>query len=147
MVSGKFIYRPYTDEDISSIKKLLNQSDLPYEDIVTSDVDFIVASKNDEIIGTIGIEKFDTIWLLRSFAVDTMFQGAGVGSTLFKLLLESVENENIDSVHLLTTTAENYFKKKGFLTCKRESVPIVLEQTAEFSQICPASSVYMVLKR
>ncbi len=139
------LFRAYSSDDTTSIEALLKKSYLPYEDIITSKVDFIVAIKDEQVIGTIGVEKFERIWLLRSFAVADTFKGVGIGNRLLEKLIEKAQIKNCRELHLLTTTAENYFSKKGFIRSSREFAPKVLQSTKEFSEICPVSSAYMVL--
>jgi amino-acid N-acetyltransferase len=46
-------------------------------------------------------------------------------------------------VYLLTTTAESYFPKFGFVQTTREVVPTAVQQSVEFRSACPASAVVM----
>jgi amino-acid N-acetyltransferase len=46
-------------------------------------------------------------------------------------------------LYLLTTTAEKYFPGFGFDQTPREAVPVEVQQTAEFKEICPSSATVM----
>jgi amino-acid N-acetyltransferase len=132
--------------DLGNITLLLKESNLPYGDIEESDVHFIIANENNQIIGCIGLEKYETEGLLRSFAVDRHFQGKGLGYELFNRLLVYAVQNGIQTLHLLTTTAKDYFIKTGFHMGKRSNAPEVIQNSKEFKSICPSSSNYMVLE-
>ncbi len=132
--------------DLSNISLLLKESNLPFEDIEESGVHFIMAKENEQIVGCIGLEKYETDGLLRSFAVDRHFQGKGYGYELFNRLLVYAVQNGIQTLHLLTNTATDYFIKTGFRMERRSKAPEVIQNSREFKSICPSSSNYMVLE-
>jgi N-acetylglutamate synthase-like GNAT family acetyltransferase len=56
---------------------------------------------------------------------------------------EQAKASGIRELYLLTTTAETFFAKRGFLRAPRDSAPPAIRATREFSGICPASSAFM----
>jgi N-acetylglutamate synthase-like GNAT family acetyltransferase len=70
--------------DESKIKSLLSEVNLPVEDISEHLQSFIVAEKDHEIIGTIGIEVLGEEGLLRSLAVRPIDQNKGLRRRLIK---------------------------------------------------------------
>ena len=50
----------------------------------------------------------------------------------------------VRALYLLTTTAEHFFPKLGFLRTERGSVPEEIAATHEFQTMCPDSAVVMV---
>lgn len=133
-------------KDLDAIARLLKINDLPFSDIHESDIDFIVAKKDHEIVGCIGLEKHGTEGLLRSFAVENEFRNRGLGKEMYNRLLFYAAQKNITTLHLLTTTAKDYFLKTGFHLANRSNVPGVISQSREFAGLCPATSIYMVLE-
>jgi amino-acid N-acetyltransferase len=133
-------------KELGNITLLLKESNLPYGDIEECDVHFIIAKENERIVGCIGLEKYDTEGLLRSFAVDRHYQGKGYGYELYNRLLFYAVQNGIQTLHLLTTTAANYFIKTGFRKANRSNAPEVIQNSKEFKSICPSSSHYMVLE-
>jgi amino-acid N-acetyltransferase len=118
-------YRFADSNDLSAISALLENSKLPISDIKPGKIDFIIASNaEDKIIGCIGIESY--------------------GAALLDRLLLKAQQSGIETLHLLTTTAEKYFLKKGFSIAMREDAPQSIRNTIEFSSLCPSSSVYML---
>ena len=103
-------YRLVDENDIPSIVELLKSSNLPTEDIGTSKIDFIAASSPEVmIIGCIGVEKFGSDGLLRSFVVEANYRDKKIGSQLLNRLIAVCNQSGINTLHLLTTTAEKYF--------------------------------------
>ncbi|MDI6401753.1 arsenic resistance N-acetyltransferase ArsN2 [Balneolaceae bacterium ANBcel3] len=145
MILSDIEYKKATSGDIPMVQKLLMANRLPYQDVVTSGVSFIIALSDGHIIGCIGIEGKDNHALLRSFAVDERYKNKGIGSKLYQRLLAQLSEEKTEMLHLLTTTADGYFKKKGFVRCDRTTAPESIKSTKEFSSICPSDSIYMTL--
>jgi amino-acid N-acetyltransferase len=138
-------YRFADSNDLSAISALLENSKLPISDIKPGKIDFIIASNaEDKIIGCIGIESYGAEGLLRSFAVDAENRNSNIGAALLDRLLLKAQQSGIETLHLLTTTAEKYFLKKGFSIAMREDAPQSIRNTIEFSSLCPSSSVYML---
>jgi len=49
----------------------------------------------------------------------------------------------VDWLYLLTTTAETFFVRCGYEVIDRAAVPEEIRATAEFRDLCPASSLCM----
>jgi amino-acid N-acetyltransferase len=144
-MTDSITYRFANQSDFSPIKQLLILNKLPFEDIQTSKVEFIIATKGRQIIGRIGIENKRENGLLRSFAVADECKNMGIGTKLYDELIKYAQFKEIHTLHLLTTTAQKYFRKKGFMNTERKNAPIEIRKTTEFSSICPSSSAYMTL--
>ncbi|PTB96968.1 GNAT family N-acetyltransferase [Marivirga lumbricoides] len=134
---------PIKQDNLASISNLLQENKLPYEDLLSSQVIFITRKSREQLIACIGIEQYGSDALLRSFAVDDSYKSKGIGTELLHELLNKCKEEGIKTLHLLTTTAAEYFEKKGFLRAERLSAPIAISHSKEFSELCPSSSVYM----
>jgi amino-acid N-acetyltransferase len=89
------------------------------------------------------LEKYNNVGLLRSLAVTDLFKNRQVGTRLIRHIFDLCASEHIDKIYLLTTTAEKYFIKFGFLKIDRSEAPDILKQTREFKDICPVSAVLM----
>lgn len=133
-------------KDLEGIERLLNKNNLPFSDIREGEIDFIVAKNDHEIIGCIGLEKYETEGLLRSFAVENNFRNKGLGRELYHRLLHYASQNNIKTLHLLTTTAKDYFLRTGFGIASRSNAPEAISKTKEFAGLCPSTSVYMTLE-
>jgi amino-acid N-acetyltransferase len=49
----------------------------------------------------------------------------------------------VRTLFLLTTTAEGFFARLGYLHATRDVAPPAIRSTKEFAGICPASSAFM----
>lgn len=132
------------NNDLHEISQLLKNSELPYIDIEQSKVEFIVARKHYHIVGCIGIERYRNHALLRSFAVEVTLQNQGLGSELYSRMVLYCEEQQVQYLHLLTSTAREYFLKKDFSIQNRNNAPEAITRTKEFGNLCPATSTYMV---
>jgi amino-acid N-acetyltransferase len=137
-------YRYCQLEDLNSVYELLNENNLPVADLDLGKVRITVATINHYIVGCIGIEEYNTDGLLRSFAVLKHYRDKGIGEKLFRNLLDYCSQTGINTLHLLTDTAEEYFGQKGFSFSHREQAPDSIKDTSEFTELCPSTCAYMV---
>jgi amino-acid N-acetyltransferase len=136
-------FRRGEKSDIGRIKAILKKADLPYEDIGPTRQEFIVASQGTKILGAVGLEPYDECGLLRSLAVEDTFRGHGIGRALVMEMTGHAREKGIKYLFLLTLTADRFFEKEGFERISRESMPEAIQNTTEFTSICPVSSVCM----
>jgi amino-acid N-acetyltransferase len=135
--------RPATSDDLGAVESLLSASNLPLDGVKENFSTFVVAEDEGAIAGAIGLEKFGPVALLRSAVVSPEYRGSGVGSRLVEKVLERAEEEGIEELFLLTTTAENYFPRFGFMRTARSAVPSAMQASAEFQGACPDSAAVM----
>jgi amino-acid N-acetyltransferase len=128
---------------LAAVERLLSASKLPLDGVRDHFSDFIVAEANDGIEGAVGLEKYDSVALLRSAVVAPERRGSGIGRQLVEEVLKRAEADGIDELYLLTTTAENYFPRFGFTATTRAAVPEKLKSSAEFQGACPDTAVVM----
>ncbi len=129
--------------DLSSIKELLRSVNLVIEDIEENLTDFKVLVSDQTLIGCIGLEVFGSMALLRSLAVQPNHQKKGYGLKLLNEIEEHASNLGLERLYLLTTTAEGFFKKNGYVIADRNTAPSEIAGTREFSDLCPASAIFM----
>jgi amino-acid N-acetyltransferase len=77
--------------DYDRIRSLLESNNLHYEDIISSNVEFISSRVNGNLVGCIGLEKYGADGLLRSLAVDDEYKNAGIGKNLLNELISRRE--------------------------------------------------------
>ena len=138
---GNIKIRESCADDLKNVRQLLRESDLPFEDVDEHFSDFPVAMDDGRLIGAVGIECYKPDGLLRSLAVDAESQGDGLGSKLLKAMEYKVMADGITALYLLTTTAETFFERNGFIKTERDGVPEAVRNTHEFKSICPVSAV------
>jgi len=129
----------------AAVKQLLFESGLPISDITTQHLQhFFGCGSILGLEGVIGLELFGEAALLRSLAVASSRRGSGVGSALVAHAERHARDQGVQSLYLLTTTAEKFFLRRGYTRIPREAAPASIQGTKEFSGICPASSAFMV---
>jgi amino-acid N-acetyltransferase len=123
----------------------LSESGLPIEDITTQHLHhFFGCGSGLELEGLVGLELYGDVALLRSLAVASSKRGTGVGSGLVAHAERHARDQGVQSLYLLTTTAEAFFMRRGYARVPREDAPAAIKTTSEFSGICPTSSAFMV---
>ena len=97
------------------------------------------------VVGCAGLERYETVGLLRSVAVEPAYQRLGVGGLLVADRLRAAKSLGLAAVYLLTTTAPDYFGRWGFRPAERSRVPALLSVCPEFAGACPASAACLSL--
>ncbi len=92
----------------------------------------------------VGIELHGASALLRSLVVHPDRRSTGLGKTLVEHAESEARARGVRAMYLLTTTASDFFQRRGYAVAARETAPPEIRSTREFADICPASSVFMV---
>lgn len=138
--------RKATENEYRAIIHLLASNHLPTTDIYEKNITLFVGLVKSEIVATIGVETYGNEALLRSLCVKEGFKNQKLGEKMLTYLLSFCAHENIQTLYLLTTTAEHYFTRFGFDTITRDETPPSVQNTREFQDICPSSAIIMALK-
>lgn len=131
-----------TENSFEQAINLLKINNLPTEDI-DANVELFGIFEDEKLIATAGLEKYESIGLLRSVSTTPEVRGKGFG----KIITAETENyalqNGISEMYLLTTTAKDFFAKDGYTLVNREDVPEEIKQTKQFSSVCPSSATIM----
>ena len=141
----EIVIAPAKATDIASIKLILLANQLPVQGVDDHWRTFLVARDGDKIVACGGAEAYPIAALIRSIAVLADYQRHGLGRRLVRQLLDRLAARGLREFYLLTTTAEDYFRKRGFKKIEREEVNPQLLASREFHDACPASAVVMRL--
>jgi N-acetylglutamate synthase-like GNAT family acetyltransferase len=136
-------FRKAEQSDFPAVEELLKTNDLPVDGVKENFASFVVAEDGDRIVGAIGLELYDSVALLRSAVVAAEDRGTGVGRRLVEQILEFAERAGVDEIYLLTTSAEGYFPRFGFVHTTRAAVPAAVKASAEFRGACPDTAFVM----
>jgi amino-acid N-acetyltransferase len=136
---------PATASDIEAIKAVLVANDLPVDGVEDHWKTFLVARDGETIVACGGAEAYQFAALIRSVAVMPDHRSHGIGRRLVRQLLDRLASRGLREFYLLTTTAEAYFRKRGFKTIDRDEVHPQLLSSREFQGACPDSAVCMRL--
>jgi len=123
---------------------LLAAAGLPTDDLGEVDLErFFVAQSGGGATGLVGLELYGADALLRSLVVREQARGTGLGSALVAHVEDYARANGVRSIYLLTTTAADYFARRGYRTVDRALAPERIRATREFRDLCPASAVFM----
>jgi amino-acid N-acetyltransferase len=133
-------------EELDALLALLASAGLPTAGFADCLGDALVARDGERIGGCVALELHGEEALLRSLVVAPAARGRGLGEKLTAAALDRAESRGARRVWLLTTTAERFFPRFGFLAVEREELPAALAASAELRGACPASAVAMGLE-
>src|SRR5215831_11185149 len=131
-VAGGVSITPAMPGDVQAILDLVEAVHLPPEGIAETMEYFWVARAGEGIVGTVGLEVYDDLALLRSLAVTPARQHTGLGRALTETALSYLSTRQFRAVYLLTTTAEAFFARHGFCLVARDAVPASVQRSVEF---------------
>ncbi len=129
--------------DLSAIFGLLKACDLPVDGLVDHLASVIVLEAQQDLLGTATLEIYGPHALLRSLAVQEAFRNLGLGRRLTQFAMEMARQNGVETLYLLTLSAEKFFRTLGFERIERNQVPASVQQSVEFSLNCCDSAVAM----
>ncbi len=129
---------------LEEIFPVLIACDLPISDIcAASPPQFFGCRVARDLVAVIGLEQFQSAGLLRSLAVLPRYRGRGFAPALVSHLEAFAASHGVESLFLLTTTAEAFFMKLGYRPASRQEAPRSIQATSQFSGLCPSSSAFL----
>jgi amino-acid N-acetyltransferase len=131
------------DADIERVEALLRDARLPLEGTRDAFRVGFVAEEHEAIVGAVALEMYPDSALLRSLVVDQAAQGKGLGGRLTQAAIQEAQRRGVHAIYLLTTTAEQFFPRFGFVAVDRQSMPPSIQGSIEFQSACPASAIAM----
>lgn len=134
---------PATPEDLDLVERLLAANDLPTADVREPAPRFYVARVDGEPVGVGGLEAHGDAALLRSVVVAAEHRGRGYGAALCDTIESRARAAGVSTLYLLTTTAPEFFRARGYEAVVREAVPAAIGHTSQFTDLCPASATCM----
>jgi amino-acid N-acetyltransferase len=124
---------------------LLESEGLPASDLTDAHLEhFFFIGTDRAPSALVGLEVYGDIALLRSLVVSAAARTKGLGSALVLHAERYAAACRVDSLYLLTTTAEGYFEHRGYRRLDRSDAPPSIQSTREFSSLCPSSSAFMI---
>lgn len=132
--------------DLPSVLTLLQKESLATAGVAEHLPNFLVAESGASIVACAGVEWYAGAGLLRSVAVAAEYRGRGLAGSMVAELIRQATRRGLRTMVLLTTTAEHYFSRRGFVPVARESVDPELLASAEIRGACPSTAVCMRLR-
>ncbi|HEY6123930.1 MAG TPA: arsenic resistance N-acetyltransferase ArsN2 [Steroidobacteraceae bacterium] len=129
---------------LAAVQSLLESAQLPTADLTADHCEhFFYLGSPATPAGLVGLELFGDVALLRSLAVTPADRASGNGSALLEHAETYARSAGVKFLYLLTTTAEDFFARRGYTRTARDAAPPAISTTREFAGICPASSAFM----
>jgi amino-acid N-acetyltransferase len=132
-----------TVASLDAVLRLLSNSGLPVADVEVHIDAFTLARSEGQLVGTVGLEMYGEIALLRSLFVAPTHRSKGIGAVLVQSVQSRVVTKGVRGLYLLTTGATAYFENLGFTSVPRDQVPQEIRSTAQFSSLCPSTAACM----
>jgi amino-acid N-acetyltransferase len=143
MSETTLVLRQADDGTLPYVRTLLERNGLPFDDVGSKLDCFYVGYVGTDPIGIGGVEVYDTDGLLRSVVVEREVRGEGFGSALCTRLEERAAANGVETLHLLTTTAAEFFAEREYAETPRQTAPAAIQRTTEFDDLCPSTATYM----
>ncbi|MBW1963420.1 MAG: GNAT family N-acetyltransferase [Deltaproteobacteria bacterium] len=137
---------PAKESDLDSILNLLAACNLPSEGLSDHIRTAFVARAGKTTIGCAALEIYGKAALLRFVAVAEGYRSQGLGGRLVQTILDGAKEAGITRAYLLTETAVRYFSRFGFRPIDRSKVPPDVQNSVEFTSVCPVSALAMELR-
>jgi len=133
---------PASQNNFSTAIRLLQSCGLPTADLNPGTQLFVLEDGN-EVIGTIAVEYDFNSALLRSLSVPEERRKEGIGTRLVGFIEDYVRKQGVQNIYLLTTSADSFFRTKGYNVIGRDSAPDFIKSTSEFTTVCSSTSTLM----
>jgi amino-acid N-acetyltransferase len=133
---------PASQNGFSAAIALLKKNNLPTEDLDPGKQLFVV-EEGDNVVATVAVEYNYNDALLRSLSVSEEKRKSGIGAELVEFIEGYVQKQGVQRIYLLTTTAADFFSKRGYTIIDRNNIPEFIKNTKEYSTICSSSSTLM----
>jgi arsenate reductase len=132
-------------DELAAVTALVAGAGLPTEGIAAQfPAAYVVVRADHAIVAVAGLERFGDAALLRSVAVAPHARAHGVGRALVADRIAAARRLGLPAIHLLTTTAADYFARLGFAPIERGDLPAALSGSPELTGACPASATRMM---
>lgn len=147
MTDPRLTLRPAEERDRQKVAGMLAEAELPGEGLEDQFGEgYVVAEIDGRVVGAGGIEIHGSYGLLRSVVVREEKRGHGLGEIIVNDRLKWSARKGLRAVYLLTTTVPQFFEHIGFTEMKRSEMPDEIRVSKEFSDICPASAIAMMVR-
>lgn len=131
--------------DLPTIATLLHDGGLPAGAARERVGRTVVAEVDRHILATAAWEPLDGVALLRSVATSPKARGLGLGMQVVAGVLRGIAKTDARDVYLVTTDAEDFFKRCGFTTVPRDELPQPVAKHPQVTRECPSSAPVMKL--
>ena len=134
--------RPIAADDPDLVASL-GAAGLPTEDLADGKGSFFAFALGGRAVGYAGFELHGEDALLRSVVVLQDMRGRGHGRSIARETLARAGSAGARRAYLLTTTAEAFFTREGFVPIDRGTAPAAILATRQATTICASAPLLM----
>lgn len=125
-------------------KGLLDRANLPSQDLHESLLKHFFAIKiDDELCAMAGLELLGPDGLLRSVVTADSCRSKGLATDLVKRIESHAKSQQLKNLYLITIDAQGYFQRHGYQIVERPDVPLNIQQSREYAELCPDDAIVM----
>jgi len=127
--------------DAPELRSALEAAELPTDDLTDAGRRFFRFDASGEAVAYGGYELHGDHALLRSVVVLPEQRGRGFGTMATEEVLRRASAAGARDAYLLTTTAEAFFQRAGFVSIDRSEVPQAILETRQAASICSTAAL------
>ncbi|MFC0561082.1 hypothetical protein [Halalkalibacter alkalisediminis] len=129
------VVRKAKEKDMLPIQRLVAKAGLRDEGIEQYIESFLVVEDEDQnLIGTVGVEQYETEGLLRSLVLDSPIWTAQLSLEFLQLTLKYAEEQNMETIYLCAKGTNALFHQLGFREIEKEEVPEQISRSPHFKR-------------
>ncbi|GAE33623.1 hypothetical protein [Halalkalibacter akibai] len=129
------VVRKAKEQDMLQVQRLVAKAGLREEGIEQYIKNFLVVEDEDQqLIGTVGIEQYETEGLLRSLVLDSPIWTAKLSLEFLQLTLKYAEEQAMETVYLCAKGTNALFHQLGFREMEKEEVPDSIKGSPHFKR-------------
>jgi glycerol uptake facilitator-like aquaporin/N-acetylglutamate synthase-like GNAT family acetyltransferase len=125
------------------LRAVLEAENLPVDDIGLPNREFFEFRDRQGLVGFGGLEGHGRDLLLRSVVVSPKRRSHGHGAQIIATLEALALARGAERLHLLTTSAVEYFRGLDYHDMARDDAPAIIRATPQFAGLCSANAVYL----
>lgn len=141
---SRIAFLPISDGGFGLLRPALKAARLPIDDLDQPGRIFFELSDEVGSIGFIGLEGDGADRSLRSLIVLPGRKRQGYGGLLVAHVEAFARRDGVSRLHLLTTTAADFFRAHGYRPDDRAGAPAAIAATTQFTSLCPDSAAYLI---
>jgi amino-acid N-acetyltransferase len=147
MTEPQWRLRPTVEEDRQLVSEMLVDAGLPTDGLEEQfGESYVIAELEGRVVGAGGIEVYGDYGLLRSVVVGKGERGLGLGELIVNDRLRWSARQGLRAVYLLTITVPEFFKHIGFAEMNRNEMPNEIQESKEYSEVCPVTATAMMIR-
>ncbi|TLS36707.1 hypothetical protein [Pseudalkalibacillus caeni] len=136
--------RKAVKDDKVSIARMIERAGLLNRESLPDVENFLIAETVDEnIVATIGLEKYGDFGLLRTFVMDTNYWDAKKMMQFFQVVFDYGVKQDLKGLYLLTKRPSFIFQAFGFQTISQTEIPTEMLRSSAVEKAIMNKSVIM----